>query len=236
MIRSYIRKIWQNRWIIRFLPAIIWFNFKHLPFRQAIKLPILLYKPKFANTSGRIVIDAAIRFGMIRLGVNEVSIYPNDGIMIDNKGSITFRGGVSIGNRSAIAVGPKGQLVFEDNLIATCALKLVCYHDIYFEKDILIGWNTMLCDFDFHKLSYLKGGYSKGYGRIRIGHNTWIANGCKIYKNVEIPPFCVVGADTILKKPVKCESYTLICNSRPVEIKNQGVYRNYADDIIDDIR
>lgn len=236
MIRSYIREIWYNRWIIRFLPAIIYFNFKNLPFRQAIKLPILLYKPKFSETFGRIVIDVPVKFGMIRLGVNGVSIYPNDGIVIDNRGTITFKGRVSIGNHSAIAVGPKGQLVFEDNFRATCGLKLVCYHDIYFEKNVLIGWNSMICDFDFHKLTYLKGGYSKGYGKIKIGHNTWIANGCKIYKNVEIPPYCVVGADTILNQQVKCEPYSLICNSRPIEIKIQGVYRNRDDDVIDDIR
>lgn len=26
-----------------------------------------------------------------------------------------------------------------------------------------------------------------GYGPISVGHDVWIANGCKIYKNVSIP-------------------------------------------------
>ena len=36
--------------LIKFLPHLpqsIWFNFHYLPFSQAMKLPILLYKPHF---------------------------------------------------------------------------------------------------------------------------------------------------------------------------------------------
>lgn len=235
MIKHYIKKFFNYSWIIRFLPIIIWFNFRNLPFKQAIKLPILLYKPKLVNTSGNIIIDAPIKFGMIILGINNVKIYPNDGIVIENKGSITFKGRVSIGNNSAIAVGSCGHLIFEDHFISTCSLKLVCYHNIYFEKDVLIGWNNLICDCDFHKLTYIAGGQSKGYGNITIRHNCWIANGCKIYKNVEIPPYCVVGADTILYKPIKCESYSLICNARSIDIKYNGIYLDRNNDKITDI-
>lgn len=73
-----------------------------------------------------------------------------------------------------------------------------------------------------------------GYGSIKIGHDTWIGNGCKIYKGVTVPPYSVVGADTILTKTVTDETHTLICNERKSVVKVHGVFRNASDDSIED--
>lgn len=81
-----MNKILSNRWILRSILKTIWFNFHYLPFRQAIKLPILLYKPKFLVCKGRIKIDGPVHFGMITLGCYRVSIYPNTGFTYENWG------------------------------------------------------------------------------------------------------------------------------------------------------
>lgn len=228
-----INKMRKYSWILRALLPSIWFNFKQLPFSQAIKLPILLYKPKFVATSGRIIIDCPVKFGMIKLGCNCVSIYPNNGIIYENKGVITFKGRALIGNNSAIAVGAGGHLVLDDFFRATAALKLICYNSVQFGREVLVGWNCMFSDTDFHKLTFVNGGgYSKGFGNIEIGHNCWFANSCKVYKNVSLPPNCVVASDTILYKHISCDSYSLICNENPIEIKAVGIYHNWKDDKI----
>ena len=41
-----INKIIKYRWILRSMFSTIYFNFHYLPCSQAIKLPIILYKPK----------------------------------------------------------------------------------------------------------------------------------------------------------------------------------------------
>lgn len=232
---SLIKIIWQKRWVIRALPVSIWFNFKTLPFSQAVRLPILLYKPKFASTSGKIIIDSPVKFGMIKLGCNCVSIYPNDGIVYENNGVITFKGRATIGNNSAIAIGHHGHLVIDDFFRATTTLKLICYNKIHFEKEVLVGWNCLFTDTDFHKLTFANagGGYSRGFGEIRIGHNCWIANGCKIYKNINIPANCVIASDTVLYKTIDCEPYSLIGNDAPIKVKATGIFHNWKDDKID---
>lgn len=48
-VKGYLR-------ILRYLHKSIYFNFKCLPIQQAIKLPILLYKPKFGKLDGRVTI------------------------------------------------------------------------------------------------------------------------------------------------------------------------------------
>lgn len=232
---SLLKKILAYRWIFRDLPVSIWFNFKTLPFSQAIKLPILLYKPKFVSTTGKVIIDSPVKFGMIWLGFNNVSIYPNNGIIYDNKGVITFKGRAIIGKDSAIAIGSNGNLIIEDNFCATAALKLVCYKNIHFDKDILVGWDCMFLDTDFHKLTFVNKAtkHSVGFGSIKIGRNCWIANSCKIYKNVTVPPFCVIGSDTVLYKTIDCEPYSLICNDTQIKVKATGLYRDPNDDKID---
>ena len=84
------------------LPS-LWFNLKYLPFKQAIKLPILLYRPTFLRLKGSVVIESDdIRFGMIKLGLFTSAVYPNSGITIRNDGILLFKGECYIGNDTYI--------------------------------------------------------------------------------------------------------------------------------------
>lgn len=47
-----LKKIYAKRWMLRSILPTIWFNFHYLPFRQAVRLPILLYKPKLLACKG----------------------------------------------------------------------------------------------------------------------------------------------------------------------------------------
>lgn len=64
----------------------ILFNFRHLPIKQAYKLPIWLRKPHLYSVKGVIRIDAPIRPGMIRLGGFGGHMYPDNGIHITQMG------------------------------------------------------------------------------------------------------------------------------------------------------
>lgn len=45
-----------------------------MPFKQAVKLPILLYHPHFVCLKGKVLLDSSIiSFGMITLGFNKVT-------------------------------------------------------------------------------------------------------------------------------------------------------------------
>lgn len=208
------------------------FNFRHLPFSQACHLPILLFKPDIRKNSGKYIIDAPVRFGMIKLGIRIVSLFPNNGIMLENHGCIRFKGEVTIGSNSAISVGKSGYLELGNKFNANTGLKIACYHRISFEENVLVGWNTQVIDTDFHSLTNIETGcMTKGYGPVQIGHDVWIANNCKIYKNVSIPHSCVIGADTVLHKTVDCPPHSLIMN----KIDNtviKGIFRDSKDDRI----
>lgn len=76
----------KYNWILRSIFKTVWFNFYYLPFKQAIHLPIVLYKPKIIAAKGKIVINGPIRPFMIQLGRPLVYLYPNTGVTYENWG------------------------------------------------------------------------------------------------------------------------------------------------------
>lgn len=84
-IPTYIKILWEWKWA--FMPS-IYFNFRYLPFKQAIKLPIWINKPHLHAMKGKIIIDAPfVKTGMIHLGGFGGHMYPNNGIHITQWGA-----------------------------------------------------------------------------------------------------------------------------------------------------
>lgn len=226
------------RKFLKFLPDIhktIWFNFHYLPLRQAVKLPILLYKPKLLNCSGSVRIEAPIRTGMIRLGVFGVSVYPNRGITWENRGSVIFSGSCYIGNNSYIAIGGTGNLSFGDCFCATADFRVVCYKRISFGANTLVGWSNLFCDTDFHATKSTlpeNVGGNPGYAPITIGENNWFAMKCTTLKGANTPPLCIVGAGSLLLKDYsECPPSCLIAGN-PAKFIKGGIYHDRDDDKI----
>lgn len=219
-----IKKIKENLWILRSLHKTLYLNFKCLPFKQAIKLPILLYKPKILCLKGKIKIKAEhIKTGMIQLGTYEVNIYPNCGITIDIRGKLIFEGVCKIGNSSNISITENAETTLGNNFAATAALKFVNYDKISIGSNVLIGWDCLICDYDFHTITNILENkeYSKK-GKIKIGNKVWIANGCSIMKNSEIPANTIVAAHSLINKKINVPEYSLIAGI-PATIKRNNV-------------
>jgi acetyltransferase-like isoleucine patch superfamily enzyme len=229
-----LRGIWKRRRWIRSLPYTIFFNFYYLPLKQAFKLPILLYKPKLLSVKGSIIIEAkSIRTGMIKLGFPTVSIYPNSGIIYENHGGVcVFKGRCSIGNSSAISIGSKGNLTLGECFSATASVKLISYNHLEFLENATIGWDNIFTDTDFHKMTKIEGGYTKGFGKILIGKNNWFGLRCITLKNTRTPDFCTVAGNSVLNKEYNFSPYCII-GGNPCDKKSEGFYLNKFDDKID---
>ena len=220
--------------VLRSLPHSIYFNFHYLPFRQAVRLPILLYKPRFLKLKGSVRIESeSFQIGMIRLGFPMVSLCPNSGIMIENHGGeILFKGRAGIGNASFISIGAKSTVEFGDYFQAT-ALKLASYCGIKFASRVRFGWDCTVFDTDFHKLTKVNGwGYSKGYAPISIGPDSWIGMGTLVLKGTTLPDHCVVGARSTLIGKQDVPPYSVLGGS-PATLKKAGYWRNIEDDKIE---
>lgn len=231
-MNNVIGKIWDYRWILRSLPQTIWFNFHYLPLKQAWRLPILLYKPHFIHCKGTIRLSGDVRFGIVRLGYFGVSVYPNHGITLDLNGDIDIQGKCEIGNDSYISVGSKGNLVIGDSFKASCSLKIIAFYKIVIHEHVLIGWNTILLDTNFHRLKRVDGNPAGcGYGAVEIGNDTWICNNVEVTAGAKIPHHSVIQTHSIVLKNMVQESFS-IYGGNPATLVVKGFYFDYRDDSI----
>ncbi len=233
---TILSKLWAERKWLRSLPQTIWFNFRFLPFKQAIKLPIWLYKPHFLQAKGEIVIESTrIRPGMIKLGGYFVSLYPNSGITFDlHKGSrMVFKGACLIGNNSTLSVGSRGTLSFGDDFLASTTLRMVCYKEVTLGRKNRCGWDVTFMDTDLHAMTKTGGGHTKGYGYIRTGAYNWFGTKCHVMKFTETPNYCTFSACTKVSGKVDVPEYSVVGQSGHLEVKRTGVWRNPDDDKID---
>lgn len=216
---------------IRSLFYTIYFNFHYLPLKQAIKLPILLYKPSLIDVKGKVVIDTPIiTTGMIKLGWDSVSLYyPNNkcGVVFENHGGIiVFKGGGIIGSGSAISIGPHGYLELGDNFLFSANAKIVSYNKINIGKYFRGAWEIIIMDTDLHQTVNVETGKrSKINGEISIGNNNWFGIRTFVLKRTKTPDFCIVTAYTILNRALEYDSYCMV-GGNPLELKKQGVYRD----------
>ena len=148
----------------------IYFNFRYLPFKQAIKLPIFLRKPRFLRLKGKIIIDCPkeqIKFMMIRLGSRSPE-EPDLGIRLSIYGTIIFKGNCCIGCNSCLNVGEKGILIFGNNFGNSQGLVLNCFHRIEFKENVLVGFGTLIMDSDMHAMQKVAATSGGGCPRITV--------------------------------------------------------------------
>ena len=230
-------KIKSRLWMCCSILESIYFNFYYLPLRQAIKLPIILYRPKLLKMDGDVILEVpldGVRFGMIRLGKYTVSLYPNTGFVYENHGGkIVFKGRCDIGNASALSIGNKAEVVFGDRFCASASFKLTSYCRIEFKDKVRCGWDCLFMDTDFHRLTMTDGTASpKGYGPIYIGTGCWFGMGTIVQKNTILPSYCVIATRSLLNHKYNIPEKSLIAGS-PAVLKKIGVYRDIDNDWID---
>lgn len=221
-------KIWKSREILRSILPTIYFNFHYLPLFQAIRLPILLYKPRFRRCKGSIQINGEIKFGMIRLGFDNVGIFPSSGISWENNGGkIIFEGKTQIGNNSFLSFGPNTQVFFGKDFVATTSLKLVSWEGIDFGSHTSIGWDCLFMDTSFHPLYDMANKkYKPACGKIIIGEYNWFATKCVVMPSTITPERCIFGMNTIITKSCVKEPYCIMGGS-PVRILSRNVMRDF---------
>lgn len=219
------------------LPFSIFFNFYYLPFKQAIKLPIILYFPRFYALKGKIIIDSqVIKFGMIRMGIFNSPILQKNGFSWMNEGGIViFRGSASFGAGSVLKIGSNknAKLEFGNNFGNAISVSIDCNYKITFGNNVRIGWDTIIMDSSMHRLKTSDGKYAnKGYDEIHIGNDNWITTKCIILPGTKTPNKCVIATNSLLNKDYSTyPEYSLFAGSPAKQIKT-GIWRDINDNTI----
>ena len=105
--------------------ATLYFNFKMLKFRQALKLPFIFnHKVRFENISGKIILkNKKISRGIVKIGARGSDMFPHSATVIDLKGIVVIDGHVDIGHGLFDKGGQKGCLEFWKQCYCRCTIK-----------------------------------------------------------------------------------------------------------------
>lgn len=220
------------RLALPYLHKSIWFNFRYFPFRQAVRLPVLILSKSSLTLGGKCILDVPrAHFGMIKLGQNFHTNRPDTGFFFCNYGgTVRFSGSSSFGRCCCITIGEKGVLKVGDNVVMSYGALIYAYHSVVIGNRVRVGWDSVLMDTSFHFTKTLAGGRSRGYGSVEIGSNVWIPAFCRLLPNAKLPDYCIIGGGSIVNKDYSdCPIHILLAGN-PLKIKKQGVYRDFDDD------
>lgn len=223
---SLIRNIFQHNWI-----AILYFNFKMLPFKQAIHLPFdFYYKVRFECLKGKIVINPNIKLyrGIIKIGSRGSEMFPHTPTIINFRkgGQIYFNGITEIGIGTYIYVGDKGRLTLENRVRIGACNKLYCEKDITIGNEVDISWESQIFDTNFHFMENMENKQILEKDTpIRIGSYNWFGNRVNIMKGTQTPDHCIIASNSLCNKDyTSLPSYSLIAGS-PAKLVKQGIRR-----------
>ena len=208
---SYLKKRRLHPSILELLfslPKTIWFNFKVLPFKSAMKLPFFISchtKVKGVNRKNFVCTLENPKFGMCRIGISGsetgLLIKKTSLLYIHNGGSIYVKGPISI-SRGIYIEANKGKIIFGKDI----KMNTGCYieaetSNIEIGNDCSFGWNCVVKNCDGHVI-ISDGEENPNNGNIVIGNHCWICSESSILKNSFLPDNSILAYKSLLIKKI----------------------------------
>lgn len=184
------------------IPKTIFFNFKYLPFKKAIKLPIVLsFYCKIIECKGKIEFECTPKFGMIKIGIGNLGIIDNKNmrtlIELGQLSNIVFKGDARFG--AGTKISSNGKMVFGENFVMTGNSIVICKSEIRFGENCLVSWKVTIMDTDSHRIfvNNIENVLTKP---ILFGDKVWICSNVMILKGVTIGDETIISAGSTVKK------------------------------------
>ena len=203
----------------------IYINFKCLPFKQALKMPI---KIKWNVHIGKleknciVIKNNDIKKSMIELGYKGAKFIPENKsyFTIKNNGKMIFNGNTTIGDGFNILIDG-GLLEFGENVYINRNIQIQCENKVSFGINNLVGWNVKIRDTDGHHI-YENSIKKDKDGVIKFGNHIWIASDVTILKNTEIKDNSVIACESLICGKKFEENNVLIAGS-PAKIIKRNI-------------
>ena len=215
----------------------IYFNFRTLPFTQAIKLPVFIYgKIHLFMLNGSIEFhNTEIKRGMVKIGINADSFNLSDGSgfisVAGSSSKIIFNGPIKIALNTKIRVVADGVLTLGKNLLIGSGASVICNGGRIEIGDFTrIAWGSVVMNSSFHNVyDSNKGGYINPTRDIHIGSFCWIGNRSTVYAGTYIPDYTICTATSYINKNFKeYEGSKITLAGTPAKKIREGVSRVFS--------
>jgi acetyltransferase-like isoleucine patch superfamily enzyme len=200
------------------LPGSVIFCLRYLPFRQAIRMPILVASTVARSRgNGTVRVEGPVRPGMITIGMGWCPLFDwrrSRGVW-DVPGELIFLGPATISHGVKLSVS--GRMVVGANVFINAEARISCAEQITIGDDTKISWDVLIMDSDAHPIN----GQAPN-APISIGHDVLIGADAMILKGAQLPDGAVVGASSCVTRSVRSSPQDLLAGN-PAQVVRGGM-------------
>lgn len=209
------------------VPKTIYFNFKVLPFKSAIKFPFVVSKDvklQGVNRNSFIVNADKLPTASMRIGFGESSNARRESksglISIGKKGKIIV--GKDLGlSQGCILIANEACITLGNHFRCSYSTTIDCYgEDITIGDDVVCGWNVTIRNGDGHRIIY-NGNANPLSKTIYIDNHVWICANATVLKGTHILSDSIVAYGSLLTKTIDKER--VLYGGVPAKVLREGV-------------
>ena len=182
------------------IPKTIYFNYRYFGLHGLFSFNVLCSRyVKFRSLKGNVELDGKLTTGCVKIGFQEVSVFDNkfERTIWENYGDIIMAPGFFLGSVSRIS--NHGSMMFGENFHVSAKSTFICNKKIFFGKDVLVSWECLFMDTDFHQIMDNKTDRCINEDRdIYISDRVWFGCKCIVLKGSEILRDTVIAAGSIV--------------------------------------
>ena len=147
-----------------------------------------------------------INRGYLSMGLNPDEFYPSSSpglLHLFENSKLVLNGNVKVGCGVLIEVYKDACLEIGSNVFINSNAVIICSKSIKIGDDTGIGWNTEICDTDYHQVLHEGSVLS---APIEIGNRVYIGRRILVMKGVKIGDGAVIGAGAVVTRdvPARC--------------------------------
>ncbi len=181
----------------------LFFCLRYLPFREAIKIPIMVHPDGLKvgkMRRGQIVFSSPVHRAMVVMGFtgSEGRDTRKSLLTIHEGGKLTLGSGVTFTRGTQMVING-GEVKIGNGFFCNADCFFTCNDSITIGEHCLFGWNIDLNTTDGHKVN-IDGEWRNPTGAISMGDHVWVCSDSHISKNVTIANGCVVAQRSLVNK------------------------------------
>lgn len=205
-------------------------NFSAFSFKDAIKLPILVYQGAEIEQMGTIKFNCPIRRGILVIGKR--MFYRGQKTVIINRGTIEIDGDCEImGGATIHTLRNCSKLHLGENVMIAECVRMLVDTEVSVGDCTRITFGCLVIDSEFHFVLNMETGVV-GTTRypIKIGRYNWIGNSSVIKKGTVTPDYTIVSNGSMVTKDFSDVPRYSILMGVPAKLKASGFRRIYNDE------
>lgn len=211
----------------------VWVNFYCLPFKQAIKFPILLARGVRISYIHRGAIQFAnnqdVKQGGVRIGFQDLEWSYDKKSVLNIKGRLIIKGNGyhSFSPGLSLAIAPGAVMEIGNNFSCSHNTRFTIFKSLVIGDNNMWSFDNLIMDTDAHYIFNEKGEMISHNAGITFGDHVWL--GCRnaILKGATIPDGSIIGAGGVVTKSLAKKNSVYVGNQLLRERIDWNMTLNY---------